>query len=250
MASGQSPSEAHCGTNPRGQDPGGQPPPDNARSLIRSFKLFEQPKSTREVNEAIKLELLKAHPATEGSIYGFLHAHNVRVRIGTGPISDVQLIKIGRSVNVERRMKEWKKQCKYEPHVVLEAKMHHHCRVERIVHHQLHNSRLREHPGCAGCRFQHNEWFRVNVVDAELLVGMWQDFARGQPYDEFGALLPNWIEKLDQLDLDDPGCWTRFTSSVLPIGPLSLLDHNEEYDENQTTSLCLSSDRGADESTQ
>lgn len=186
----------------------------------RSFVLYEQMQSTREVNGAIKAELLKCHPATEGCIYGFLHPSDTRIRIGSETTYNIQIIKIGRSVNVRRRMKEWRKKCKYVPLVVLNIEMPHHHRIERIVHHQLHNSRLREYPGCSGCGSQHNEWFRVSTIYAVFLVSMWRDFAHRQPYGKDGKLLPDWLERLNQVDLEDPGCWMWFIlESFLTISP-------------------------------
>lgn len=219
---------ARYNVGPHGKDPEGTPPPEDPHNLTRSFNLYEQTKSTRELNEAIKMELLKTHPATEGCIYGFLHPGNVFVRIGTGPISDIQIIKIGRSVKVQRRMKEWKKKCKYEPRVVFNAKMPHHRRIERIVHHQLHNSRLREYPGCSGCNVQHTEWFRVSTIYAEHLVRMWQAFAQRRPYSENGDLLPDWLERLERIDLEDPGCWMWFILGNPSIGPVFPLDNAED----------------------
>lgn len=245
-------SEAHSITHSRGgQDPDEDPPAEDVHGEIRRFSLYNQPKSIRETNEAIKAELLKAHPATEGFIYGFVYPGNVPVRIGSGPIANSQLIKIGRSMDVKRRMKEWRKQCKYEPRVVLEVRMPHHFRIERIIHHQLHNSRLREYPGCSGCGFQHNEWFRVSTVYAEHIVRMWHDFAQRQPYDEFGDLLPGWLERLEQVDLEDPGCWMWFILESALVGPMSALDNSiAKLDDSQSMLPNPSSDVDADESIQ
>lgn len=230
----------------RGQDPSGEPPPEGAANLGRTFNLYEKTKSIREVNECIKEELVKAHPTIIGYVYGFLHPSNVRVRIGTGPMSDIQVIKIGRSVNVERRMRQWKKQCKYEPRVVLNVAMPHHYRIERIVHHQLHNCRLRESPGCSGCKHRHTEWFRVSTIYAEHLVSMWQNFAQRQPYDQFGDLLPGWLERLERVDLEDPGCWMWFILESPPAGLLSHLEQTE-IDHSPGLSRCPSSDGNTDE---
>lgn len=208
--------------NAHKEGPEKDPSAADGQYLIRNFIQYEDMKSTREVNEAIKAEVLKIHPATEGCIYGFLHPSNTRVRIRSDSTHNIQILKIGRSVNVKRRMREWRKKCKYEPLVVLNIKMPHHDKIERIVHHQLHNSRLREYPGCSGCGLQHNEWFRVSTIYAAFLVSMWRDFAHRQPYGEDGELLPDWLERLNQVDLEDPGCWmwfileASFTRSISP----------------------------------
>lgn len=216
-------------TKPGPQDPDEEPPPEADPTLTRTFNPFDQLKTIREVNEAIKAELTKPHPADEGFIYGFLHP-NTLVRMGTGPaLANTQVIKIGRTVNIKRRMKQWKKQCRYKPCVVLALKMPQHHRIERVVHHQLHNVRLREFR-CPGCGGQHNEWFRVNTVYAEHLVGMWMEWALRRPFDGLGNLLPEWEERLEYLDLEDPGCWMWFIlgpsldESAANLGPAEGLE--------------------------
>lgn len=187
------------------------PPDDDQVILFRSFSPYNQPKSTREINEAIKAELLKPHPAATGFIYGFAHPDNVFIRLGTGPLVELELVKIGRSDNVVRRMQQWRKQCKYNPRLMFAHVMAHHQRIERVIHHQLHSSRLREHPGCSGCGVRHTEWFRVEAEHAESIVIMWQGFTEQQPYDEGSEMLPGWLERLEHVDLDSQDCWSWFT---------------------------------------
>lgn len=70
-------------------------------------------------------------------LYSFSHPENIN-DCGTEPITQVELLKIGRSNNVERRVRQWKKQCKYAPHLRFAYAMPQYHRIERIVHHQLH----------------------------------------------------------------------------------------------------------------
>lgn len=211
---GRSPSEHDGKTNTRSRSGGSDEgsPPANWSGSYRSFVPFGQPKSTREVNEAIRAELLRPHPPAGGHIYGFAHPDQVSFRLGTGPRVEMELIKIGRSRDVGRRMQQWRKQCKYAPRLLfaLDMPQQHH-RIERVVHHQLHGARLREHLGCAGCGARHVEWFRVGAERARSLVLMWQGYAERRPYDEVGDLLPDWIARLGQVDLADPDCWSWFT---------------------------------------
>lgn len=246
-----SPSEAHSDILPRVENLNEKRPREDVHNTTRSFRLYGQMKSTHEVNEAIKVELLKSHPSSEGFIYGFLLPIDSRVRIGTGPCSNIHIIKIGRSVDVKGRMREWKEQCKYEPLVVFNTNMPHHHRIERIVHHQLHNTRLREYPGCSGCSLQHNEWFRVSAIYAVHVVSLWQDFARRRPYGEEGHLLPGWLEKLEQIDLEDPGCWMWFILGSPLIGTVSLVDDGEEHHNgSRNPSSCPSTKEAVDRSVQ
>lgn len=200
-------------------------PTDDANrvQVFRSFNLFGRPKSARQINEAIKVELLKPCPAaTQGFIYGFSHPERrAFVKLGTEPIIQTELLKIGRSTNVERRMRQWRRQCKYTPRLEFAHAMPQHHKIERVVHHQLHNARLREHLGCSGCGARHQEWFRVEAGCAQALVAMWRGFAEQQPYDGLGNMLPDWLERLDIIDLADPDCWSCFTRElILPIDPV------------------------------
>lgn len=204
------PTSTNLDTEPIRRD-SDEEPPDDMRRFFRSFNPFSQPKSVREINEAIKAELLRPHPVVEGFIYGFSHPDITSVRLGTGPLIELELIKIGRSDNVGRRMHQWRKQCKYIPRLVFAHAMTHHRRIERIIHQQLHNARLREHLGCSGCGARHTEWFRIDAVYAQSLVVMWQGFTEQQPCDESGSMLPDWLEKIEQIDLDDHDCWISFT---------------------------------------
>lgn len=218
-------------------------PPDGRRRPFRSFNPFGQQKSVREINEAIKAELLRPHPVVEGFIYGFSHPENLPARLGSGSTIEVKLIKIGRSDNVGRRMREWRKQCKYIPRLVFAHTMAHHHKIERVVHHQLHNVRLREHFGCPGCGARHTEWFRIDVDFSQSLVVMWQKFTNQQPYDEFGNLLPDWLEKIERVDLDDPNCWSWFTCDSSSKSSVSAHTPGEKH-------ICRLEDTGKDTSSE
>ncbi|KAF3760807.1 DUF1766-domain-containing protein [Cryphonectria parasitica EP155] len=225
------------------------PPPPDDQSSFRSFHPYGQPKSTRAINEAIKSELLKAYSAASaGFIYGFVHPSSVLIRLGTGPLRKVGLVKIGRSANVERRMKQWAAQCRYAPSLVFaHAMAQQHQRIERVVHHQLHNARLREHLGCSGCGVRHVEWFRVDAAHAEALVRMWQGFVRLEPYDEVGHLLPTWLARLGQVDLGDPDCWVLFaqgSSSPPSVG----LTSSSVRDSEDSSDGCLAPEAGGSSS--
>lgn len=230
----------------RSLDSDEEPPPSDRPILFRSFNPYDQPKSTRRINEAIKVELLKPHPAAQGFIYGFAHPDNVLIRLGTGPIIETELVKIGRSDNVVRRMQQWRKQCKYNPRLMFAHAMFHHQRIERVIHHQLHNSRLREYLGCSGCGVRHTEWFRAEAQRAESLVVMWQGFTEQQPYGEAGDMSAGWLERLEQVDLDNLDCWSWFTSGP-PLTKAASSHEPAQRFENDTgtsTELIPSSSNG------
>lgn len=205
----------------QGSDGGGSPP-RGRQPEGRSFNSWGRPKSTGEINNAIKDLLLRCHPnADEGFVYGFQHPDDAAL----DPLLPenhnwTHLIKIGRSKNHQTRMKQIRKQCKYNPHTVFAHFMPRHGMVERVVHTQLHNSRLRD-AGCFGCGARHEEWFRVDVRLAEDVVELWKAFVECSPYDEQGVMLPEWRERLEQLDLQDADCWTRFVHDAPSTRPVA-----------------------------
>lgn len=145
-------------------------------------------------------------------MYGFQHPHDIALDPSSPPGGHdgrPHLIKIGRSRNHRVRMRQISKSCGYIPHTVFAHLMPQHARVERVVHAQLHNSRLRD-VGCGGCGARHEEWFQVGVGQAEHLVALWKAFVECQPYDEQGEMLPAWRGRLEQLDLGEVDCWELF----------------------------------------
>ncbi|KAL2273583.1 hypothetical protein FJTKL_04426 [Diaporthe vaccinii] len=183
------------------------------RTEGRTFNPYGPSKSTLEINNAIKDLLLRHHAdADEGYVYGFQHPEDVAVDpLSTGGCDNGRphFIKIGRSKNHQARMRQISKRCKYVPHTVFAHPTPQHAMVERVVHTQLHNSRLRD-VGCVGCGTRHEEWFEVDVGRAEHLVALWKAFAECHPYDKQGEMLPARRKRLEQLDLGDADCWEHF----------------------------------------
>lgn len=209
----------------QGSDEGS--PPRERRARIRSFNPYGPRKSTIEINNGIKDLLLRYSVAEEGYIYGFHHPDDRILNPSPGDDTGTTLIKIGRSKNHAARMKQIGKKCRYVPHMVFAHLMPHHVRVERVVHMQLHNSRLRD-VGCTGCGARHEEWFQVDVGRAEHLVMLWKAFAGCLPYDEEGTMLPVWRERLEQLDLDDEDCWEVFVHGAPLVQPVAVLPYELE----------------------
>jgi hypothetical protein len=165
-----------------------------------------------EINNAIKDILLRRQAdADEGFVYGFQHPEDIALDPSLPGAHEwsPHLIKIGRSKNHRVRMRQISKKCGYTPHTVFAHFMPRHGMVERVVHTQMHNSRLRD-VGCTGCGTRHEEWFRVDVRHAEHIVELWKAFVGCRPYGEQGAMLPAWRERLEQSDLSDADCWERF----------------------------------------
>lgn len=195
----------------------GGSPPRGRRTERRSFNPYGPRKSTLEINNAIKDLLLRRHAdADEGYVYGFQHPDDVAMdplSISGDDNGSPHLIKIGRSKDHQARMRQISKKCGYVPHTVFAHHLPQHAMVERLVHTQLHNSRLRD-VGCTGCGARHEEWFQVGVDRAEHLVVLWKAFAECRPYDAQGEMLQMWRERLEGLDLGDADCWEGFVHGV------------------------------------
>lgn len=207
------PPSANTRSQHRPGSDGGGSPPRGRRAERRSFNPYGPPKSTLEINNAIKDLLLRRHAdADEGYVYGFQHPDDVTINplsTRAGDNGGPHLIKIGRSRDHQARMRQISKKCGYVPHTVFAHHMPQHAMVERLVHTQLHNSRLRD-VGCTGCGARHEEWFQMEAGRAEHLVALWEAFAKCRPYDEQGEMLPVWRERLERLDLGDAECWEGF----------------------------------------
>lgn len=183
---------------------------------IRYFRPYRDPFAPRQINELVRtLVVTPFDLRSVGYIYCFKHPgdNDVDDRLGPEVLTVIHPVKIGRTRQVPRRIKQWRARCRYEPAVQFAHRMAEHERVEAIVHAQLHNERRKEHRGCASCGSRHDEWFDVGVEDAEYLVRLWQRFAghRVCPYDASGGLVPRWRERLQSADMNDANCWSWFT---------------------------------------
>ena len=216
----------------QGSDSGGSPPREK-QAESRSFDPYGPPKSILEINNAIKDILLRHQAdADEGFVYGFQHPEDIALDPSLPGAHEwsPHLIKIGRSKNHRVRMRQISKKCGYTPHTVFAHSMPRHGMVERVVHTQMHNSRLRD-VGCTGCGTRHEEWFQVDVRYAEHVVELWKAFVESRPYDEQGSILPAWRERLEQLDLGDADCWQHFVHET-PLDRLAAGSPQELEAEN------------------
>ena len=120
--------------------------------------------------------------------------------------TETLLLKIGRASNVQRRLNEWTRQCGYnvslirfyppvsthpsakpptthspsQPQPPLPRKVPHVQRVERLIHIELADKRVRR--DCDACGREHREWFsvqrtRVGLRDVDAVVKRWVGWA-------------------------------------------------------------------------
>ncbi|KKZ63735.1 hypothetical protein EMCG_01969 [[Emmonsia] crescens] len=102
--------------------------------------------------------------------------------------TDTIILKIGRAANVHRRMNQWKEQCahnltlmRYYPHVPSSSSIHpgapipprkvpHTHRVERLVHLELADRRVKLQEPCGCCGRKHKEWFEIRADREQLKI--------------------------------------------------------------------------------
>jgi len=83
--------------------------------------------------------------------------------------------KVGRAKDVEKRLKQWEKQCGYEAKLVTARKCKYVHRAERLIHLELENSKV-ELARCTGCDKVHNEWFNATKKEITNVVDNWVNY--------------------------------------------------------------------------
>ena len=201
-------SPPHCQPSPTG----GQ----NTEAPIKThgFQIYKRPISMLEVNQKIKsnlaCDLLKSETPDPGYVYGYTFPPNYDARGIDSSKVVAKYVKIGRSKNLDQRMKKIHNGCGYQPEVLFKLRMPCSQKIERIVHLQLWNERRNEN-GCPTCGARHMEWFEVNDLVARRIVEMWSAWALTLPYNTAGQLKQHWRDRLENADLADPDCWKRLT---------------------------------------
>jgi hypothetical protein len=136
------------------------------------------PKSTRylDVPSALRKAISKplgSKGLERGHIYVFWE---------TGKFGKV---KIGRTDNLERRLKEWNGKCG-RPHEYHPAsgrdlvEIRHVDRVERLMHLELKDYRMERY--CEKCKVTHNEWFQVEEALVVQVFLKWKSWIEQEPY--------------------------------------------------------------------
>ena len=99
------------------------------------------------------------------------------------------LVKIGFTTRtVDKRLKEWRSQCKRTPHSINLSRDYRDTlplvrRLEYLIHTELRDKRVRE-PVCSGCRKPHKEWFVVSNELAKQVTQKWCDWMQQCPYEK------------------------------------------------------------------
>ena len=128
----------------------------------------------RHLNSLIKKELSESDAKSEG----FIYIYSTKGSFGH--------LKIGRTGDVQKRLKEWERQCGHDlelayPKGEQVQRIPHIKRLEAIIHEELRDHRLRE-LRCHKCGRSHKEWFKQALPDALAVVEKWSNWMLKQPY--------------------------------------------------------------------
>jgi hypothetical protein len=148
-----------------------------------------QPKCTQDLDipTALLEEIikpLKPSALKDGFIYVFWDKENFGK------------VKIGRTNDLERRLKEWDRGCK-RTHMYHPAsqrgelsKIPHVNRIERLIHIELKEFRKQRH--CQSCNKNHQEWFDVGEDLVTKVFRKWHDWIMQKPYAP-DAITREWV---------------------------------------------------------
>lgn len=112
------------------------------------------------------------------------------------------MIKVGRTIDLEQRLKQWNAQCKIMHHYHQSSqegeplKIPHCQRIERLMHIELRNYRKKR--TCDGCGRTHLEWFDISAEKAKKVYQKWQDWILQKPYAQDDA--GDWVIRPEMLD--------------------------------------------------
>ena len=113
------------------------------------------------------------------------------------------MLKIGRTNDLERRLKEWNQDCgrthAYHPAIVRGElpEIPHVSRVERLIHLELKDCRKQRF--CANCNKNHQEWFKVAYALALEVFQKWQKWIVQKPY-ALDARTGEWVLRPEMMD--------------------------------------------------
>ncbi|KAK7423108.1 hypothetical protein QQX98_001184 [Neonectria punicea] len=195
-------------TSPSKPLPHKSPKPIPSKKIVHKFEPFSDPLSIETRNKSVKKLVLRSlsdkERSSEGCIYVYTFPENYH--------DAAPYLKIGNASDLDNRMASWERQCGYKPKVLSDFRTELYVKVERLVHAQLRNQRIRETGGCPRCQVKHQEWFKVRSSKACEVLGLWTAWTRQEPYHENGILKDQWLVRLEGLDMSDPDCWEEFVN--------------------------------------
>ncbi|KAF5554960.1 hypothetical protein FPHYL_8341 [Fusarium phyllophilum] len=133
---------------------------------------------------------------------GYIYCFAERSKPGFLKIGSVICPEFSKPDQVERRMEEWRNDCKHDLDYKFEVFMP--CAVpkmEKLIHQTLHREKKRASCPNKACNTKHQEWFKITEDKTRRVIEIWQQFSKLNPYDDKGDLGDHWARyKLTQLD--------------------------------------------------
>jgi hypothetical protein len=91
--------------------------------------------------------------------------------------SFIDKLKIGRTIGVDNRMKQWTKQCKSKLKVIKKWHVKHHEFCESMIHEELKLKNYWCGPlKCPTCKAFHKEYFKGDIVEIFNIIEFWVSF--------------------------------------------------------------------------
>jgi hypothetical protein len=159
------------------------------------------------IDSAIR-KLIKTDVNDGGDVYIFKAPEYFRIY----PLRMPALLKIGKSVDINKRMNDIKTKCKVFDISIVPDKQSNsntsYSRLEKLVHCELQNY---QHVfECLACGTMHEEWYNVSEEVALQTVQRWRRFIDQVPYDPNGILKDHWSDKITSKTMtyaDDKEQW-------------------------------------------
>ncbi|KIM99833.1 hypothetical protein OIDMADRAFT_181188 [Oidiodendron maius Zn] len=131
-----------------------------------------------------------------------------------------QLLKIGKAVDIDSRMKGLKRKCEMFDleQIGGVSFVPWHTKLERLVHAELHNYCRRFKCSSSTCQTVHREWHDVTKEEADKSIQRWAKFLNQKPYDRHGVLLDYWSNRTGDENINPPENsekWDHFGSHSL-----------------------------------
>lgn len=138
-----------------------------------------QPVKTQKLSVSSALHQIAVSPlGSRDYVAGFIYHYWDKEYFG--------IVKIGYTNDLDRRLKEWNKQCKHQNtyHSITESQvnMPHVHRVEQLIHTELKEYRLRKK--CDGCGTTHKEWFQATQSHVVKVLKKWREWISQEPYEK------------------------------------------------------------------
>ncbi|KAF4444865.1 cat eye syndrome critical region 5 precursor [Fusarium acutatum] len=139
---------------------------------------------------------------------GYIYCFAERSKPGFLKIGSVICPEFSKPDKVERRIEEWKRDCKHDLDYKFKVFMP--CAVqkmEKLIHQTLHREKKKASCPNTACKKKHQEWFKITEYEARQIIEIWQKFSRMDPYDkERGVLGDHWA-RYELTQLDDDCLW-------------------------------------------